>query len=212
MKRISVMIIVALIAVVPMSAQFDFGLKGGLNSTRLKLDEIVNDVGGTSYSLEGLSEASYGFHVGGFVRLTLFGLIVQPEVVFTSSGAEVKVTDILDGGSLPEIKQQDFKKLDVPIMIGGKVGPLRIMAGPSASITIDGPEALIDDADYEELYRGATFGYQAGVGVDILKTLTLDVRYEGNLSRFGNGVKIGNQDFDFDSRPNSFIFSLGLMF
>ncbi|MCK7531208.1 MAG: hypothetical protein MZV63_09280 [Marinilabiliales bacterium] len=44
--------------------------------------------------------------------------------------------------------------------------------------------------DVKATYNKATFGYQAGVGFDLLKRLTVDVRYEGNLSKFGEEVMI----------------------
>jgi hypothetical protein len=63
------------------------------------------------------------------------------------------------------------------------------------------------------MYKGATFGYQAGVGIDLLKKLTLDVRYGGSLSgKFGDSVTIGSQTFKIDSRQPSLILSVGLMF
>jgi hypothetical protein len=63
------------------------------------------------------------------------------------------------------------------------------------------------------MYRGTTFGYQAGVGVDIFNTLTLDARYGGSLSKeFGDAVSIGSQTFNLDSRQPQFIISVGIMF
>ena len=97
-------------------------------------------------------------------------------------------------------------------MIGVKLGPVRINAGPSASVLINSPKQLIDDTDYESLYKAMTFGYQAGIGVDLLKMITLDVRYEGSLNRFGDEISTGGQTFNLDSRANAFLFSVGLKF
>ncbi|GAH15956.1 unnamed protein product, partial [marine sediment metagenome] len=66
----------------------------------------------------------------------------------------------------------------------------------------DSKADLFDTAGYEEKYKSATFGYQAGVGIDILKKVTFDFRYEGNLNKLGDGMTIGGEDFNFDSRPN----------
>ena len=75
------------------------------------------------------------------------------------------------------------------------------------------PKALVDDPDFESLYKGATFGYQAGIGLDLFKKLTIDARYGGSLSeKFGDAVTIGGQTFALDQRQPSFIVSLGLMF
>ncbi|MCK4699098.1 MAG: hypothetical protein KAT38_02140, partial [Bacteroidales bacterium] len=84
--------------------------------------------------------------------------------------------------------------------------------GPVASIIIDSKADLIETAGYEEKIKGASFGYQVGVGLDIINTISLDVRYEGNLSKLGDGVNIGGNDFEFDSRNPQIIFSLGIFF
>ncbi len=58
-----------------------------------------------------------------------------------------------------------------------------------------------------------TIGYQAGVGIDILKTLTFDVRYEGSLKKYQNQIEnLTGTKFNLDDRPNAFLFSLGLFF
>jgi hypothetical protein len=108
---------------------------------------------------------------------------------------------------------QTFNRLEVPIMVGFKLGPLRINAGPAASVQIGSPKALISDPNFDNMYKGATFGYEAGIGLDIFKKLTLDARYSGSLSKkFGNAVNIGSQTFNLDSRQPSIILSVGLMF
>ena len=66
--------------------------------------------------------------------------------------------------------------------------------------------------DYKEEYNGATWGYQVGAGLDILKKLTIDLKYEGSFSKLGSGIQLGDQDFDFDSRNSKIILTLGWMF
>ena len=66
--------------------------------------------------------------------------------------------------------------------------------------------------DYKEEFNGATWGYQIGVGLDILKKVTIDLKYEGNLSKLADGVKIGDQTMNFDSRNSQFVATLGFFF
>ena len=54
---------------------------------------------------------------------------------------------------------------------------------------------MVDDIEAEEEFNGATWGYQVGIGFDILKKVTIDVKYEGNLSSLGDGVKIGKKNY-----------------
>lgn len=209
MKKVFLLLIVISLFATA-NAQIKFGVKGGISSSTIKMDDIITVQGVEEYSLEGLKTASVGFHAGLMTRITFFGVFIQPELYFSSTGGEVEVTNIIQ--DVTSIKTMEFKKLDIPVLVGFKFGPARVNAGPVASIIIDSKADLIDEPGYEEKLRGASFGYQAGVGLDLLKTISLDIRYEGNLSKLGDGVNIEGNDFEFDSRNPQFIFSLGVFF
>ena len=207
-KAFLLLVVISLFAAA--NAQIKFGVKGGVNSSTIKMDDIITVTQGVEeYSLEGIKTASIGFHAGLMTRVTFFGVFIQPELYFSSTGGEVEVTDLITQDV--SIRKMEFKKLDIPVLAGFKFGPARVNAGPVASIIINSKADLIETAGYEEKLKGASFGYQAGVGIDIL-SISLDVRYEGNLSKLGDGVNIGGNDYEFDSRNPQFIFSLGIFF
>jgi opacity protein-like surface antigen len=108
---------------------------------------------------------------------------------------------------------QKFNKLDIPVLVGIHLGPIRLNAGPAATILINSPKDLVTDPKFKDMYRSATFGYQAGVGFDLFKKVTFDARYGGSLAKkFGDNVTIGSQTFTLDSREPTFMLSLGFMF
>lgn len=185
-------------------AQFSWGLKAGATSNNFKLEEPLNI--STQQTIEAVKQASWGFHGGAFVRLSMLGIMIQPEVIFSMAENNMLVTD----AGIEEIKSQKFNKLDIPVLLGVKLGPVRLMAGPAASVMISSASDLIENA--ENLYKAATFGYQAGVGVDILKKITLDVRYEGGLNNFGDEITIGQETFTLDGRNNAILISAGILF
>jgi hypothetical protein len=200
-------ILAALLIAIPGYSQVKLGLKAGVSTNTVP----TYDISTGANNIEALKDASYGIHGGLFMRISLVGMYIQPEVLFSTTEYEytVKTASNLDGA----VKSHKFNKLDIPIMLGFNLGPIRLNAGPSASILINSPEALIDSPDFEEMYKSATFGYQAGIGVDFLKKLTLDLRYEGNLSKkFGDAVSIGSQTFNLDSRQSALHLSLGVIF
>jgi hypothetical protein len=140
-------------------------------------------------------------------------LYIQPEVLFSTSTTEVQIQEIDQGTVVDEVtKEQKFNKIDVPLMAGWKFGPARIQFGPVASIVLSNESAIEAAYDYEEEFNKATWGYQVGAGLDLFSTLTLDIKYEGSLSKFGDGIVVGDTKREFDSRPNQFIFSLGIFF
>lgn len=206
-----ILIVFSVLLVLPAFSQVKFGLKAGLSTTNIKMEDLKTLTSGeTEYVVDAIKGANYGFHAGAFVRFSILGLYVQPELLFASRTDEYNVTE-LDNPTV--VVKQQFNELDIPIMLGLKVGPLRLNAGPSARLLINSPKDLIDDPDFKSMYNGLTFGYQAGIGVDIIKRLTIDLRYEGSLQKYQTQIQnVAGDKFNLDDRPNAFLFSVGLMF
>ena len=103
-------------------------------------------------------------------------------------------------------------------MIGWKFGPARVGLGPVASVMLSEKDGLKDkitditDDTVDNNLKKAVFGYQVGVGLDIFKFATVDLKYEGNLSKLGESLAIAGQDFTFDQRNPQIILSLGIFF
>jgi hypothetical protein len=211
MKKLSVIVFVVLISI-PAFSQIQFGLKAGVSTTNLSMATLKTVTSGnTSYTVDALTTAKYGFHGGVFVRLTLLGIYLQPELLFSTRTNEYTVKDIQTNVSIAT--KQNFNKLDVPVMLGLKLGPLRLNAGPVGSLLINSPKDLIANPDYKSNYNKMTIGYQAGLGFDLLKFLTFDIRYEGSLQKYQNQIQnLAKTKVNLDDRPNAFLFSVGLMF
>jgi len=204
MKKLLVFILAVFITL-PAISQLNLGIKLGATTTTVPSYNIST---GTN-NIEALKNAAWGFQGGAFLRLGLGPIFVQPEVVFATNSYEYNVTTV----SGTDVLKQKYNRLEVPVLVGIKLGPLHVNAGPSATIQIGSPKALINDPDFGDMYRSATFGYQAGLGLDIFKKLVVDARYNGSLSgKFGDSVTIGSQTFNLDSRQPSFTLSVGLMF
>jgi len=212
MKKLLTIVLIALISI-PAFSQLKFGLKAGVSTTSLSMATLKTVTSGTTtYTVDALTTAKYGFHGGAFLRLTVFGIYVQPEFLFSTRSNEYTVKNITDATPSVVVKQ-NFNKLDIPVMVGFKLGPLRLNAGPAASLLINTPKELISSPDFKNRYSRMTIGYQAGVGLDILKTLTFDVRYEGSLKKYQNQIENATgTKFNLDDRANAFLFSVGLMF
>jgi hypothetical protein len=214
MKKLFVIILVVLISI-PVMSQIKFGLKAGVSTTNLSMPTLKTVTSGTTtFTVDALTAAKYGFHGGAFVRLTLLGIYLQPELLFTTRTNEYTIQNVTSGQtSAGVIVKQNFNKLDIPVMLGFKLGPLRLNAGPSASLLINSPKDLIDNPDFKNMYSRMTIGYQAGLGFDLLKLLTFDLRYEGSLKKYQNQIEnLTGKKFNLDDRANAFLFSVGIMF
>lgn len=178
------------------SAQFTLGPRVTLISSNLDLrEEIANVQAG---------DAEFGFQYGLFARfkVPVIGLYVQPELLFSST--ESTVTTNTQNVDL------SFNRVDVPIMIGGKIGPLRINAGPSLSFLTSAESDVAGTvADIKDNYSSTTVGFQAGIGIDILK-FVIDLKYEGSLGeKFGDAITVGGNSFATDERANQIVLGIG---
>ena len=204
MKKLIALGLIVLLSVQVFS-QIKFGIKGGIGSDRVPTYEV----GSGAATIEALKNSAWGYHAGIFLRLKLGPIYLQPEAVFASNSFDYNVTT----ATVTNLLTQKFDRLSIPVLLGIKLGPLRVNAGPAASVPISSPKALINDPDFKDLYKGTVFGFQAGVGIDLLKTITLDIRYAGSLGeKFGDSVNIGSQSFKLDYGQSSLLLSVGLMF
>ncbi len=215
MKRFVILLAVLLALNSTANAQFfRYGLKGGVSSTSVKFDnatwEQVQTSSGAMNLLVEQGNAKLGFHLGVFGRIKIAGFWLQPELLFTQTQGEFVYNEV--GTSLSSISSQKFNKFDIPIIAGWKFGPARIGLGPVASFMISESETFngFSVTNVQNDFNKATFGYQVGVGIDIFKFAMLDLKYEGNLSKFGNGVTIGGVERKFDQRNPQWILSLGI--
>jgi Outer membrane protein beta-barrel domain len=210
MKKLIAIVLIVLLSI-PAFSQIKFGLTAGVSTTSLNMPTIKTVTSGTtSFTVDGLTAAKYGFHGGAFLRVTLFGVYIEPELLFSTRTNEYTVTNVQS--TLATVAKQNFNKLDLPVMLGFKLGPLRIDAGPSGSLLINSPKDLIANPDYKSNYTKMTIGYQAGLGFDLFNRLTFDVRYEGSLKKYQNQIQnLTGTKVNLDDRPNAFVFSIGII-
>ena len=229
MKRILIAAALVFTANVAMCQLFAVGIKGGLNSTKLKMKDVaetaINDANGQKTDKTIMMEeaaSDLGFHVGGFARINALVMFVQPEIYYTNMSSHIKINYNGNDGEKKISKSEtaDVKnhRIDIPVIVGAKFGPARLGLGPVASFNLKS-DTKVSDQMKEQIGSGldgakntATFAMQIGAGLDILKKLTLDLRYEFGLSKLGDEVSVGNQSFKTDQRANSFIASIGWMF
>ena len=204
MKKLLLILFIVIVSF-PAFSQIKFGIKVAAATTTVPTYSISTGAN----NIEAVKNANWGIQAGAFLRLSLVGIYVQPELLFASTSFDYNVSTVTG----TQVMAQKFNRISIPVLVGFHLGPLRLNAGPAASIQIGSPTALINDPNFEDMYKGAVFGYQAGIGIDLLKKLTLDARYAGGLGeKFGDSVTIGGQNFKLDYGQSSFILSVGWMF
>lgn len=207
MKKLAFSIIALLFFSLGISAQIRYGIRAGMSSTNLGKESI--EANGVKVAIK---DADYGYHIGLFARGRLSeNLYIQPEVAFNSNTVNFRVNDIADG-LVDKVLSEKYQNLDIPLMFGYKLGPLRVEAGPVGHVYIASQSELDDEiGSYEKKFNDFNLGYQAGVGLDIWKIL-LDLRYEGNFTRFGEHMRIAGQDVRFSDRLSRWLLTVGFSF
>jgi hypothetical protein len=195
MKKIILILCVVFASSQTITAQKDFGIKGGLNYN--------NNGDATTFSSTGDDviqggESKSGFHAGLWFRgkVPIIGVYIRPELVYT----QVK-SEYMDSES--NSSNYEFSKIDVPILLGKNfLGFATAFVGPSFQYILN------DDFEFSEIttdeFDKFSVGVQMGFGIELGK-LGLDVRWERGLSK--TEAQFSN-DITVDNRTNQIIFGL----
>ena len=210
MKKLILVLIATMFVFTVSEAQFfNYGIKAGIGFSKLKMDDITGiDNGSEVYDLI-TGESVTGYHVGLQTQIKIAMVVIKPELYFNAGGGTLK--QVVENGAT-EVLNVKFSRIDVPILAGVKLGPIRINAGPVGSFVISETTDLTQiEPDFELFTNSMTWGFQAGLGLDVSK-LSIDARYEGSLSKLGETFSVGSADFPLDARPSQWIISVGFWF
>jgi len=191
-------------------SQIEFGIKGGLHSLDLTAESIILPGSDEAFEVDFI-ESKYGFQFGLYTRIKVFGMYIEPAAMLHSTSVNYTLNEINQTGILNSVKNESFTNLDLPVMIGFKVLFLKAFFGPVAHLNITSASDLVDIPGYSQRFDKATYGFQAGLGLDIWK-FRIEAKYEGNLSKFGEHIFIGDENFSFDQRPSRLIANVGYRF
>ena len=186
------------------------------------------------------------FTFGLFGRVTVGRVYVQPEVLYFQTSnvfdASVVGTESDNLFNLPTGANLNLTlnqmNLQVPIMVGFNIIDLDVITlrgqvGPTANFTlksktlydktytlheqqfeIDQQSATTTDQDFDP--KAISWGVQAGLGVDVMDRITLDVNYNFGLSKMFdtlNQTTLG-ETFDFgnidNTKQNMFMVTVGI--
>lgn len=193
-------------------AQVKFGLGFGMSTTEVHpSDLLITDNSGVENLVMKLENANFGIHGGFLLRIPIHKFFIQPEVFFNSNSVDFRVQDFSNGNMTENLFREKYQYLDIPLLLGFKLGPLRLQGGPVGHVFLNCQSQLDQIKGYEKVFEPLTYGWQAGLGVDIWK-LYLDLNYEGNFSRFGDHINVFGQHFPFDQRPARFVATVGYLF
>jgi len=193
-------------------AQVRPGIKFGLSTPDISpKDFIITDNQGVEYYHLFVENARYGVHAGAFIQIQMGGFFIQPEILYNSSSVDYRLDSLFGSGTGTDIIKDSYKNIDFPVIFGLKTGPVRLGGGPVGHIFIDNNGGFENYDNFDDLFDALTWGWQVGLGLDFWK-LHIDARYEGNFSKLGDYITFFGKKFDFDTKNNRLIASLGFSF
>lgn len=187
MKRsvLTLLFVAAAFSFAAAQSPINVGIKAGANFSNINLDG------------EGVTDEDFksqvGLVAGGFVRINLGKLSIQPEVLYSQKKFKKEADGFTDEYTLNEV--------DVPVLLGIKlvdaaVVKLRLVAGPMFSFNVDSKVDASDGSEFsEDIWEDAKIGYAAGLSLDVTK-ITIDVRYNGQFSDTFDSSQFGVDDFE----------------
>lgn len=200
MKKIfsAFMVMALLLITIPANAQFKFGVKGGLNISKLSVSKDILK-----------SDNQTGFFIGPMAEFTIpiVGLGVDVVALYNQSGVATV------SGSEGEVNST-LKTVEIPINLKwtfglGSTAGVYVAAGPQFGFNVG--DRIIQDI-YEFKKNNTTFN--VGAGVKLIRHLQIGVNYNFGLSRVAS--IIGNDEFkEFAGekiRNNTWQISLAYLF
>ena len=171
-----------LLATISMTAQaqFNFGVKGGLNLAKLSLNESA--IG---------ADNQVGFHIGPTVKFTIpvIGLGFDAAALFDQRSSNVEARNAETGNiTSTKVKQQS---LQIPINVRygfgiGEVANIFVFAGPQFGFNLGDKETSIWDGAADWTFRSSFLTANAGLGAMFLNHLQVSVNYNFALGKTGD--------------------------
>ncbi len=191
------------------SKPFNWGAKVGIGTANLTGEAAPS----SSDSIKlGIKNARYGYYFGLFAQVKIGRFFLQPEALFNSNRVDYTFKNLKDAKA-DSIKTEKYNYLDIPLLLGFKLGPIRAKLGPVAHIHINSKSELSDVKGYEEKWKTALWGYQAGIGLNFTERLHLDIRYEGSFDKWGSHINIGSKNYAFQQgKPSRWLVNVGYAF
>ncbi|MFV0225253.1 PorT family protein [Empedobacter falsenii] len=199
MKKLILTAIVGLAANFATAQNINFGIKGGavFNTDKGKVWQDAGNI----FKRDG--KASAGFQAGALARVSLAGIYIQPELLYTQFKNEYNV----EGRNLDVTK----KRMDIPVNVGKRfLGIAHVQAGPVFSYYFDDKLSVKEftTAKQDEF----NVGMQIGAGVEVSKLL-FDLRYEFGLGKVGSEIVNGNnREFNTENRPQMLNLTVAYLF
>ncbi len=185
---------------------FKFGPRIGIASSPL----VVQDIQNLQEVAISFQDGSPEYQVGVFARIQALGIFLQPELLFTTASGSFLVEDLKNGGT--EIFKEQYYHVELPVMAGIKLGPIRFQGGPVYRMNLGNRSDFFSAEGFSRRFTSSQVGLQTGVGLDIGKKLVFDLKYELPLNQVSDEITIFGSTHNLSNRGTHLVASMGISF
>ena len=196
MKKLLIFLVLVLFSITTIVSAQGFGIKGGANFGKFVGDDT--DQLSNLYGFEFDEKYNFGYGGGVFLSLPIDPLNIRVEALYQQNGAKYIYEE--QGVEVSYAIQLNW--VDIPILFGIKLGPVRVFAGPYFDYFLGGKykiettngdqsedgEEDIEADDLRSINYGIIGGAALGVG-----GMELEVRYSQGL------VTLNEEPDDWDA-------------
>ncbi len=186
-----------------------FGLKAGYTAENdnVKTSNITVNTG-QKYNLA--ADPNFGFHLGMMARVDLKVMHIHTELTYNLSKYSLAIVPA--GGQLSTDKIR-VSTLTMPILAGKKFAFIRLEAGPVFNLMTSTSNSNSSSQNVTAVVTKPAVGYMIGVGADIIKKITFDIRYSGQFKKPTQNLQIGDAiGQDVKMGMDQWLFSVGYLF
>ncbi|MEN7546793.1 porin family protein [Rapidithrix thailandica] len=154
-------------------AQVTFGLKGGINASKLDIDGK-------------LAEHQLGLNLGMFVNIQRSYLFsIQPEFNYKTIASKNQRTLLSQPGKVATVKT-NLQYINIPLLaklsLGDRGIVVHLYGGPGLDFLLKGTEKVSNEREeVTDHFKSANFLLTAGVGLEV-DNIIIDFRYEKGLT------------------------------
>lgn len=155
------------------------------------------------------TESEVGYQFGGFFRINIDRMIVQPELLYSKIQSQLVFNDYDGVQGFDPIAEFEFNTIELPVHFGYRIGNLRLTAGPTFSILVSGERSFLNEVEkITSEYNRTNLMWNVGIGGDFDRVF-VDLKYESGLSKTGESLSnlIGR---DFIPKQRQWVFSVAL--
>lgn len=185
MKRFLGIMMIGLLLTLPMQAQFDFGIKGGVNlaGSPTKISSVSDVTSTDNYT---------GFFVGPMVKFTMpvLNIGIEGDVLYYNSGVKINGKSV----TKHSIEIPIYLRYDLSLPVVSKIVVPFIAVGPQFGFKISDEDLNLESAgDYDKYtFRSSTTSLNLGVGAKFFSHLQLHLNYNIPLGTTGELKDIPN--------------------